>query len=148
MQAAPFTMSESPAADASRLGLSQRNPLKLGLNQRKFVERRAEENARCVGYGRCRRPTLDWRSKCIETARLIRDHTDLDLWPLAVLIAVNLCSNALRAKATTKIKSMRKPRTKHHGFENIPRLNDALRPEFELRYGAYVGSVRTGHHAH
>jgi hypothetical protein len=145
-QAAPLTMSESPAADASLLELSQRNRLKLGRNQRKFVERRAEENARCVGYGRCRGSTLDWRSKCIETGRLIRDHTDLDLWPLAVLIAANPCCNTLRAKATTKIKPMTKSRTKHHGFENIPHLNDALRPGFELRDGVHIRRRTRAHH--
>lgn len=143
MQAAPRFRSESPAAAASLLERTQRDPRKFGRNQHGSIVRRAQENARCVGDGRCRRSSWNWRSKCLETARPIRSHTDLDLWPSAFLIAADRCSNKLRTKAITTIKPMTqgryflsKPRTKYHGFENIPHLDDALRPEFEPRYGA------------
>jgi hypothetical protein len=145
MQGAPLTRCESPAADASLLQLSRRNPLKFGRDQHWLVERRTRENTRCIGYGRYRRLMVNRRSKCIETPRLIRDHADLDLWPLAFLIAADLRSNKLRAKATMKIELttqrrnfLLKPRTTHRGFKNIPHLDDTLRPEFELRYGAHI----------
>jgi|SRR5580704_15055685 hypothetical protein len=145
MQAAPRAKPESPAAAASLLERTQRDPRKFGRNRHRSIVRRAQENARCVGDGRCRRSIWNWRSKCIETARPIRSHTDLDLWPSAFLIAADRCSDKLRAKATTTIKPvtqgrhfLSKPRTKHHGFENIPHLDDALRPEFELCHGAYL----------
>lgn len=145
MQAAPRTRSESPAAAASLLERAQRDPRKFGRNQRGFIARRTQENARRVGDGRCRRSIWNWRSKRLETARPIRSHTDLDLWPLAFLIAADRCSNKLRTKAITTIRPvtqdhyfLSKPRTKYHGFENIPHLDDALRLEFELRYGAHL----------
>ena len=145
MQAAPRTKSESPAAAASLLERTQRDTRKFGCNQRGFIARRTQENARCVGDERCRRSSWNWRSKRIETARPIHSHTDLDLRPLAFLIAADRCSNKLRANAITTIKPitqgryfLSKPRTKYHGFENIPHLDDALRPKFELRHGAYL----------
>jgi hypothetical protein len=145
IHAAPLTRSESPGADASLLELSRRNPLKFGRDQHRLVERRTRENTQCVGYGRYRRLILNRRSKCIETARLIRDHTDLDLWPLAFPIAADLRSNKLRAKAPMKIELttrrrnfLLKPRATHRGFKNIPHLDDTFRPEVELRYGAHI----------
>jgi len=146
MQAAPLTKPESPAADASLLEPSQRNPLKLGRDQRRFAERRTREDTLCVGYGRYRRLILNRRAKCIETAGPIRDHTGPDLWPSAFPIAAELCSNKLRAKATTRIKPttqrrnfLLKPHMKHRGFKNTPHLDDTFRPEVELRYSAHSG---------
>jgi hypothetical protein len=146
IHAAPLTRSESPGADASVLELSRRNPLKFGRDQHRLVERRTRENTQCVGYGRYRRLILNRRAKCIETAGPIRDHTGPDLWPSAFPIAAELCSNKLRAKATTRIKPttqrrnfLLKPHMKHRGFKNTPHLDDTFRPEVELRYSAHSG---------
>jgi hypothetical protein len=64
------------------LELSHRNHFRFGYNDVWFSERRLPEDAWSVSYGRCERIVGDWRSECIETARLIRQATDLDLWVL------------------------------------------------------------------
>jgi hypothetical protein len=78
----PLLTPERQAADLSPLQLTHRNHFKFGYDQHWFAQRRAPEDIWGVAYGRCRRPAKDWRSECIETARLIRDDTDLDLWLL------------------------------------------------------------------
>jgi hypothetical protein len=62
-----------------------------------------------------------------------------------------LCSNQLSNESDTKkLKPaiyrkyfLLEPRSKYHGFENVMRLDDELRPELERRYGAYNGIVKT-----
>jgi hypothetical protein len=62
--------------------LSHLNHFKFGYDGRWFEERQSPQDTWCVDYGRSSRPARDWRSECIETARLIRDDTSLDLWVL------------------------------------------------------------------
>jgi hypothetical protein len=78
----PLLTPERQAADSPTLQLSHRNHFKFGYDQHWFAERRTPEDTWCVAYGRCQRPTSDWRSECIESARRIHNDTDLDLWLL------------------------------------------------------------------
>lgn len=82
MSLAPQLESADSSTYAFRLELSHRNHFKFGYNQHWFANRRTSEDIWCVAYGRCQRQPRDWRSECIETARLIRAGTDLDLWLL------------------------------------------------------------------
>jgi hypothetical protein len=67
---------------APELELSYRNHFKFGYDGDWFNERGSADDEWCVAYGKCERVPGDWRSECIETARIIRDATDLDLWVL------------------------------------------------------------------
>jgi hypothetical protein len=75
-------LGQRPAGRAYPLLLSHQNHFKFGYNGRWFEERQSPQDTWCVDYGRSARPACDWRSECIETARLIRDDTSLDLWVL------------------------------------------------------------------
>jgi hypothetical protein len=60
--------------------MTHRNHFKFGYDNRWFEDRRSPEDKWAVAYGRCERPVKDWRAECIETAKVIRASTDLDLW--------------------------------------------------------------------
>jgi hypothetical protein len=72
----------TPSEEQLALELSHKNHFKFGYDGRWFAVRQSAEASWCVTYGRCERPVRDWRAECIETARLIRAGTDLDLWVL------------------------------------------------------------------
>jgi hypothetical protein len=66
-------------------------------------------------------------------------------------MVADLCGNRYPDETSTmKMKSviyrkyfLLEPRKKYHGFESILHLDDALRPELELRYGTYNGVCKT-----
>jgi hypothetical protein len=62
-----------------KLELSHNNHFRFGYNGAWFNERASEQDEWKVAYGRCRRPVLDWRNECLETARLIRANTTQDI---------------------------------------------------------------------
>ena len=68
--------------ETTSLQLSHRNHFRFGYNGIWFTERKKAEDRWNVAYGRCERPVADWRTECINTARLIREATSEDLWVL------------------------------------------------------------------
>jgi hypothetical protein len=74
-----------PAADAGEgtgLEFSHRNHFRFGYDGRWFVPRPSPYAAWQVAYGRSPHVPADWRAACVDTARLIRAATELDLWVL------------------------------------------------------------------
>jgi hypothetical protein len=69
-------------ANPRLLTLSHRNHFRFGYNGRWFNQRSRPEDEWGVAYGRSERPVGDWRTECIETARLIRSSTAQELWVL------------------------------------------------------------------
>lgn len=65
------------------LELSHRNHFRFGYDGAWFGERPSPFASWEVAYGRASHEPVDWRAACIDTARLIRAATDLDLWVLA-----------------------------------------------------------------
>ena len=73
----------SPGSDqAAGLELSHRNHFRFGYDDRWFVARPSPFAAWQVAYGRSAHVPVDWRAACLDTARLIRAASDLDLWVL------------------------------------------------------------------
>ncbi len=64
------------------LELSHRNHFRSGYDGRWFAERPSPFACWEVGYGRATYVPVDWRAACLDTARLIRGATELDLWVL------------------------------------------------------------------
>lgn len=61
---------------------SYQNHFKFGYDGSWFCRRSTPEQAWVVRYGRSHRKSKNWYEECIETARLIRQQTKLDLWVL------------------------------------------------------------------
>ena len=82
-------MSARPAGDLRRrdpgldLELSHRNHFRFGYDGRWFGARPSPFASWDVAYGRAAYVPADWRAACVDTARLIRAATELDLWVLA-----------------------------------------------------------------
>ncbi|MBL8700029.1 MAG: hypothetical protein JNK67_16745 [Alphaproteobacteria bacterium] len=74
--------SRAGAEDWSGLELTHRNHFKFGYDGRWFVPRPSASARWQVAYGRARHEPASWREACIDTARLVRAATDLDLWVL------------------------------------------------------------------
>ncbi len=64
------------------LELSHRNHFRFGYDGSWFGERPSPFASWAVGYGRAPYLPVDWRAACLDTARLIRAATELDLWVL------------------------------------------------------------------
>lgn len=62
--------------------LSHRNHFRFGYDGRWFVERPSRFASWEVGYGKASYQAPDWRAACLDTARLLRAATELDLWVL------------------------------------------------------------------
>jgi hypothetical protein len=68
------------AVPAEMPELSHRNHFRFGYDGRWFVERPSRFAAWEVAYGRATYQAPDWRAACLDTARLLRAATELDLW--------------------------------------------------------------------
>lgn len=55
------------------------NHFKYGYNHNWFTERQSEEDVWTVEYGVCSRPVSDFKTECLNTARQIREDTDLPI---------------------------------------------------------------------
>ena len=82
MSAATRTRPMPGAEPEAGLELSHRNHFRFGYDERWFVPRPSPFAAWQVAYGRSAHVPADWRAACIDTARLIRAATELDLWVL------------------------------------------------------------------
>ncbi len=60
--------------------LSHRNHFRFGYDGRWFVDRPSIHASWEVAYGRATYQAPDWRAACVDTARLLRAATELDLW--------------------------------------------------------------------
>ena len=80
MSAAPGLRARSEAS--AGIELSHRNHFRFGYDGRWFVPRPSPFASWEVAYGRSVHVPTDWRAACLDTARLIRAATDLDLWVL------------------------------------------------------------------
>ena len=75
-----------------KLELSQNNHFKFGYNGAWFNERSEDRDQWIVSYGRCSREPEDWRSECLETARLIQSSTSK---PINVLFSGGIDSEVV-----------------------------------------------------
>jgi hypothetical protein len=70
------------AGEGTGLEFSHRNHFRFGYDDRWFVPRPSPFAGWQVAYGRSPHIPVDWRAACVDTARLIRAATELDLWVL------------------------------------------------------------------
>jgi hypothetical protein len=80
---ASVSLANGKVVESRPFALSHRDHFKFGYDGIWFVPRRRPSDAWTVAYGKCERAPLDWRSECIETARLIRQSTADELWVLS-----------------------------------------------------------------
>ena len=81
MRTAAATIKARPEPGTG-LELTHRNHFRFGYDGRWFVARPGDAARWQVAYGRARHVPASWRDACIDTARLVRAATDMDLWVL------------------------------------------------------------------
>ena len=60
--------------------LTYKNHFKFGYNSDWYNLRQSEEDIWHIKYGRCERDPLDFRSECVNAAKLIRESTNLPIY--------------------------------------------------------------------
>lgn len=60
--------------------MTYKNHFRFGYNGVAFTGRQSDQDLWTVSYGPCEREPLRFREECIETARRIRESTDLPIW--------------------------------------------------------------------
>lgn len=74
------------------MNLTYKDHFKFGYNDQWFNFRTSPKDVWKVTYGRCERDPLDFRDECIETAKLIRQNTDL---PINILLSGGVDSEVI-----------------------------------------------------